>query len=578
MNQPYLIKGGLKAKSIFNLIITSYLTDNTVFSLPQTSQRQKEILEIVLGNGWDYMRGVLTLGKTENPQIPTPEVLKKILVELGPFYVKLGQLLSTRPDLLPANYIEALTALQAQVPPVAWTDIEIVITEQLAKPIEQVFKYINPQPIAAGSIGQIHRATLLSGEEVAIKVLRPGIEKIVAQDSALIKGIADLVALTEFGQSYDVVDLAEEFIKAVNAELDFTQEGHYTDQLRYNLTQSRWSEPKQLVIPKIYWHLTNSRLLVLEWLEGKQILEADVSRPPTEQAISQRKSEITRILFRSFFQQIYIDGFFHADPHPGNIFYLDDGRVALIDCGMVGRLDPQTQQILTELLLAIVDLDAKRCSQLTIKLSESVVPITLVQLEVDYERMLRKYYNLNLNQINFSEVVYELLQVARRNRIKLPGNLGLFAKSLANLEGTARKFNPDINILEEVKPLLTNILEQQLIGSTPLQTALRTVLDLKSFSLKSPRQIEVLLDGLTSETLNVNLKIRDLDNLRRSLDNSANRLAFSVIIGSLIIGAAIVTASTQSRQLTIISTVLFATASFIGLWLVVGILRSGRLR
>jgi predicted unusual protein kinase regulating ubiquinone biosynthesis (AarF/ABC1/UbiB family) len=549
-----------------------------VFSLPQTSQRQKEILEIVLGNGWDYMRGVLTLGKTENPQIPTPEVLKKILVELGPFYVKLGQLLSTRPDLLPANYIEALTALQAQVPPVAWTDIEIVITEQLAKPIEQVFKYINPQPIAAGSIGQIHRATLLSGEEVAIKVLRPGIEKIVAQDSALIKVIADLVALTEFGQSYDVVDLAEEFIKAVNAELDFTQEGHYTDQLRYNLTQSRWSEPKQLVIPKIYWHLTNSKLLVLEWLEGKQILDADVSRPPTEQAISQRKSEITRILFRSFFQQIYIDGFFHADPHPGNIFYLDDGRVALIDCGMVGRLDPQTQQILTELLLAIVDLDAKRCSQLTIKLSESVVPITLVQLEVDYERMLRKYYNLNLNQINFSEVVYELLQIARRNRIKLPGNLGLFAKSLANLEGTARKFNPDINILEEVKPLLTNILEQQLIGSTPLQTALRTVLDLKSFSLKSPRQIEVLLDGLTSETLNVNLKIRDLDNLRRSLDNSANRLAFSVIIGSLIIGAAIVTASTQSRQLTIISTVLFATASFIGLWLVVGILRSGRLR
>ena len=549
-----------------------------MFSLPQTSQRQKEILEIVLGNGWDYMRGVLTLGKTENPQIPTPEVLKKILVELGPFYVKLGQLLSTRPDLLPANYIEALTALQAQVPPVAWTDIEIVITEQLAKPIEQVFKYINPQPIAAGSIGQIHRATLLSGEEVAIKVLRPGIEKIVAQDSALIKVIADLVALTEFGQSYDVVNLAEEFIKAVNAELDFTQEGHYTDQLRYNLTQSRWSEPKQLVIPKIYWHLTNSKLLVLEWLEGKQILEADVSRPATEQAISQRKSEITRILFRSFFQQIYIDGFFHADPHPGNIFYLDDGRVALIDCGMVGRLDPQTQQILTELLLAIVDLDAKRCSQLTIKLSESVVPITLVQLEVDYERMLRKYYNLNLNQINFSEVVYELLQIARLNRIKLPGNLGLFAKSLANLEGTARKFNPDINILEEVKPLLTNILEQQLIGSTPLQTALRTVLDLKSFSLKYPRQIEVLLDGLTSETLNVNLKIRDLDNLRRSLDNSANRLAFSVIIGSLIIGAAIVTASTQSRQLTIISTVLFATASFIGLWLVVGILRSGRLR
>jgi ubiquinone biosynthesis protein len=549
-----------------------------VFSLPQTSQRQKEILEIVLSNGWDYMRGVLTLGKAENPQIPTPEVLRKILVELGPFYVKLGQLLSTRPDLLPANYIEALTALQAQVPPVAWTDIETVISQQLARPIEQVFKTINPQPIAAGSIGQIHRATLLSGEEVAIKVLRPGIEKIVAQDSTLIKGIADLIALTEFGQNYDVVKLADDFTKAVNSELDFTQEGNYTDQLRHNLANSRWSEPKQLVIPKVYWDVTTSQLLVLEWLDGKQILEADVSKSRTPQETQAKKTEVTRILFRSFFQQIYIDGFFHADPHPGNIFYLYDERVALIDCGMVGRLDPQTQQILTELLLAIVDLDAKRCSQLTIKLSESVVPISLVQLEVDYERMLRKYYNLNLNQLNFSEVVYELLQIARRNKVKLPGNLGLYAKSLANLEGTARKFNSEINVLEEIKPLMTDIFERQLIGSNPLQTTLRTVLDFKSFSLKSPRQIEVLLDGLTSETLNVNLRIRELDNLRRSLDNSANRLAFSIIIGSLIVGAAIVTASTQSRQLTIISTVLFATASFIGLWLVVGILRSGRLR
>lgn len=338
-----------------------------MFSLPQTSQRQKEILEVVLSNGWDYMRGILTLGKAENPQIPTPEVLKKILVELGPFYVKLGQLLSTRPDLLPANYIDALTALQAQVPPVAWTDIETVITEQLAKPIEQVFKYINPQPIAAGSIGQIHRATLLSGKEVAIKVLRPGIEKIVAQDSTLIKGIADLIALTEFGQNYDVVKLAEDFTKAVNSELDFTQEGHYTDQLRQNLANSRWSEPKQLVIPKVYWNLTTTQLLVLEWLDGKQILEADISLNKTSQEIQKQKTGITRILFRAFFQQIYIDGFFHADPHPGNIFYLYDERVALIDCGMVGRLDPQTQQILTELLLAIVDLDAKRCSQLTIK-------------------------------------------------------------------------------------------------------------------------------------------------------------------------------------------------------------------
>lgn len=549
-----------------------------MFSLPQTSQRQKEILEIVLSNGWDYMRGVLTLGKADNPQVPTPEVLRKILVELGPFYVKLGQLLSTRPDLLPPNYIEALSALQARVPPVPWTEIEEVIVEQLQKPIEQVFLAINPQPIAAGSIGQIHRATLISGEEVAIKVLRPGIEKIVAQDSTLIKGIAEIVSLTEFGQNYAVNSLADEFTKAVNSELDFTQEGIFTDRLRQNLSKSRWKETRELIIPKVYWEMTNPRMLVLEWLDGRQLLDADLTIPKNEKSDPEKRSKITTILFRSFFQQMYIDGFFHADPHPGNIFYLNSGEVALIDCGMVGTLDPQTQQILTELLLAIVDLDAKRCSQLSLKLSESAKPIDLARLEVDYERMLRKYYNLNLDQINLSEIIYELLQVSRKNKLRLPGNLGLYAKTLANLEGTTRKFNPEINVLEEVKPLMTDIFERQLIGRNPLQTTLRTVLDLKSFSLKSPRQIEVLLDGLTSETLNINLRVRELDSLRRSLDTSANRLSVSIIIGALIIGAAVITTSAGTTQLTIISTILFATASVIGLWLVISILRSGRAR
>jgi ubiquinone biosynthesis protein len=549
-----------------------------VFSLPQTSLRQKEIAEVVLSNGWDYMKGLLTLGKADNPQIPTPEVLRKILVELGPFYVKLGQLLSTRPDLLPPSYIEALTALQAQVPPVAWTDIEALIIEQLNQPIEGVFKYINPQPVAAGSIGQIHQATLLTGEEVALKVQRPGIDKIVAQDSSLIKVIADLVSLTEFGQTYDVAKLADDFTKAVIAELDFTLEGKYTDQLRQNMLNGRWKEPKELVIPKVYWEYTSSKMLVLEWLYGKQILTADISLPIGTSTVQERKEHITKMLFRSFFQQMYLDGFFHADPHPGNIFYLHDGKVALIDCGMVGHLDPRTQKILTELLLAIVDLDSQRCSQLTLRLSESVQPINLVQLEVDYERMFRKYYNLNLASLNFSEIVYELLQLARRNKLKLPGNLGLYAKSLANLEGVARKFNPEVNILAEVKPLMTDIFQAQFIGDTPLQSTLRTVLDLKSFSLKSPRQVEVLLDGLTSETLHLNLRMRDIEPLRRSVDNSANRLSFSVIIGSMIMGAAIISANASTRQLFIISNVLFAAASFIGLWLVVGIMRSGRIK
>jgi predicted unusual protein kinase regulating ubiquinone biosynthesis (AarF/ABC1/UbiB family) len=549
-----------------------------MFALTQTSSRQREILEVVFRNGWDYMRVLLTGGKTDEPNLPPPAVLRNILVALGPVYVKLGQLLSTRPDLLPGSYIEALTDLQANVPAVAWSEVEILIRQQLQQPLEEVFAAINPQAVAAGSIAQTHRATLKNGQEVALKVQRPGIELVVAQDIALIRSLAELVSRTAFGQDYDIVGIAEEFVTALQAELDFTQEANFTDQLCRNLSTSRWFDPTQLMVPQIQWELTTQKLLVMEWLDGVPILSAHLPAMRDGKDADAQRREITTLLFRAFFQQLYIDGFFHADPHPGNLFYLNDGRIALLDCGMVGRLDPRTQQILTEMLLAIVDLDAQRCSQLTLQLAESRQPVNLSRLQSDYDRMLRKYYNISLSQINFSQVFYEVLQVARNNKIRLPSNMGLYAKTLANLEGVARTFNPEINLLDEIKPLMTDLFRRQLLGENPLQTLLRTALDLKSLSLQSPRQVELLLDRVTSETLKWNITIPDLDPLRRSVDDSANRLSFSVVVGSLIIGAAIISANAQTNQLSFISNALFAAASFIGLWLIVSILRSGRLK
>jgi len=549
-----------------------------MFALPQTSARQREIIEVVLGNGWDYMRRVLTLGKADEPQIPPPEVLRNILVELGPFYVKLGQLLSTRPDLLPPHYISALTALQSNVPPVPWPEIESSLRQAFPQPLEQIFAQINPVPVAAGSIGQIHRATLLTNEEVAIKVRRPGISKVIEQDIRLIKAIAELISLTEFGKTYDLIKLTDEFAQAVQAELNFAQEALYTDRLRRNLSQSQWFDPRQLVIPKVYWELTSEKLLVLEWLDGEPILQANLALPPSSISLQERKKAITTLLFRVFFQQLYIDGFFHADPHPGNLFYLSDGRIALIDCGMIGRIDPRTQQILTSMLLAIFDLDAQGCAQLTLELSEFRNQTDLEQLTLDYERMLRKYYDLNLAQLNFSEIVYEILQIARQNRLKVPGNLGLYAKCLANLEGAGRQFNQDLNVFDEIKPLMTDLFRLQLVGNTPLQTSLRTVLDLKTIALRTPRQFEVLLNRLTSETLQWNLRLRDLEPVRRSIDSSANRLSFSIVVGSLIMGAAIISTGANTQQWMIVSNSLFTAASLLGLWLVISILRSGRLR
>lgn len=544
----------------------------------QTSSRQGEIVEVVLRNGWDYMKRLLTGGKVDEPKLPPPAVLRNILVELGPVYVKLGQLLSTRPDLLPAEYIDTLSTLQAEVPPVDWLEVEIVIRQQLRQSLEETFASVNYQPVAAGSIAQTHRATLKDGRDVALKVQRPGLEIVIEQDIALIRLIAKLVAQTDFGQYYDIVSIAEEFTQALRAELDFTQEAHNTDLLRRNLQESRWIEPGRLTVPEINWDLTTEKLLVMEWLDGVPLLAASFANPAFDGDADREREEVSTLLLKAFFQQICLDGFFHADPHPGNLFYLRDGRIALFDCGMVGRLDPRTQQILLELILSIVNLDAQRCTQLVLQLAPPTQPINRLKLETEFDQLLRRYYSLNISQVNFSKLVYEVLQVARSNKIRIPGNLGLCAKAIANLEGIARTLDPEFNIPNKIRPMMTEVFQRQIVGEAPLAALLRAALDVKALSLQSPRQVEMLLDRVTSETLQWNVSVRELDPVRRALDTSANRLSFSVVVGSLIIGAAIISANTQSSQVYWISDVLFAVASFLGLWLIWGIIRSGQLK
>ncbi|QIZ70685.1 ABC1 kinase family protein [Oxynema aestuarii] len=546
----------------------------------QSSARQREIVEIVFRNGWDYMRRLLTAGKADDePKLPPPAVLRNILIDLGPVYVKLGQLLSTRPDILPPEYIEELTALQAEVPPVPWDEIEILIRQQIRQPLEEVFQTLNPQPVAAGSIAQTHRATLADGREVALKVQRPGLEEVVEQDIALLKGLAELVSITDIGQAQDLMGLADEFGNALRAELDFAKEATYTDRLSRNLSKSRWYDPKKLKIPEVFWNLTTEKLLAIEWLDGDPILLADYTGQEHGGDSEAQKKELVTLLTRVFFQQICLDGFFHADPHPGNLFYLKNGQVALLDCGMIGRMDPRTQQLLIEMLLAMVNLDAQRCSQLSVEMAGvSSKRVNLANLESGYDRLLRRYYNLSLSELSFSQMFYEVLQVSRENNLRLPSNMGLCAKAIANLEGIARTLDPEYNFAEQIKPLMTDLFGRQLVGEAPLQGLLRTALDLKNLSLQSPRQLEVFLDRVTTETLQWNIAVSGLDGLRRTMDDAANRLSFSVLVGSLIMGAAMISSQTEISQVYWVSDVLFAAASIVGLWLIFSILRSGRLR
>ena len=569
---------------------------------PALISRQREIVEVFLRNGWDYMRQ-LVLGKaSDEPELPSPAVLCNILIELGPVYVKLGQLLSTRPDLLPSRYIEALSSLQSTVPAVSAVQIEAYVRQHSERPVQEVFAEIDYVAIAAGSIGQTHRAVLKSGQPVAVKVQRPGIDKQIERDMALIIDIAKLVSVTQFGQRYNIVELAEEFKSALTAELDFTTEARYTDELRQDMIDSSWVDNEKLTVPKIIWPLTNSKILVMEWLVGRPILLANLPMDESESLPNESegigfggstfadnpfkrllpsknegiRADVTSLLFKSFLAQYFVTGFFHADPHPGNIFYLDDGRVAILDCGMMGRIDPQTRAVLTELVLSVVSSDAQRCAQLTLKLTEPLKPVNLVKLENDYNRLLGRYYGLTLGQFNTAEAFSAVIETGVRNNLRWPANIGLFTKSLANLEGAARQFYPKVNLMSEIQPLMLDLFRQQLVGDDPAQLFLRTGLEFRNFSLSAPRQLGFLLDRLSDETLRWNLTIQGMDSLQRSLERSANRRAFSTVVGSLIIGAAIISTGQKTSQLQGLSALLFAAASFLGLWLIASILRSGR--
>jgi ubiquinone biosynthesis protein len=544
----------------------------SAFTVPIT--RQRDIIEVLIRHGWDYMRQLLTLGKSDEPEIPAPEILCKILTDLGPVYIKLGQLLSTRPDLLPASYIEALSNLQSSVPPVKWTEIEIEIRRQIEQPLEDVFEQISETAIAAGSIAQIHRAVLKDGRSVAVKIQRPNIDNIVARDIALFKQIAALLSTTQFGKRYNIVALADEFSTSLQNELDFTLEASYTDELRRNLAQGHWFDPGQIVVPQVYHSLSSQKILVLEWLEGKPLLQAAVND-------KEQRRAFTTLLFRAFLQQYLTDGFFHADPHPGNLFYLQDGRAGILDCGMMGILDSRTQSLMVELVLAIIDADPARCAQITLQLAKPMdisQPINLLSLQTDYDRLLRRYLNVSLTNLNVGEAFGAILEAARLNNLQLPSNIGLLTKSLANLEGVGREFDPSVNIVEEITPLMTDLFQRQLMGKDPTRSLLRTALEFKELSLESPRQIGFLLNRLSSETLRINLALQDFNALRRTIDDAANRRSFSTVVGSLIIGAAILSAGQQTPQMHLVGNIFFGAASLLGLWLIVTILRSGRFK
>ncbi|MCX9081994.1 MAG: AarF/ABC1/UbiB kinase family protein [Candidatus Methanoperedens sp.] len=497
--------------------------------------------------------------------------LRLALEELGPTFIKFGQILSTRHDLLPKEYIMELEKLQDNVPPFEFSEAKKVIEREFEEKIEDIFRTFNPEQIAAASIGQVYRATLYQGEEVVIKVMRPGIETIIETDIAILMGMARFAQkhLKE-SKFFNPVGFMDEFSRIIRHEIDYTHEAQNAERFYSNFQGS-----ETVNIPRMYWEYSTKHVLCQEFSEGIRI--SDIQKL---EAAGLDKKKISTYLANAYLKMIFEDGFYHADPHPGNILVSPEGKIIFLDFGMAGHIDPTLRENLTNLIMAIQfdDIDF---------LIEALTDLGLISdvgsesqiLRVKLEELLNKYYSLSSKFIDPTAFLRDIIDIFARTKGRIPTNLMLLSKTLVIRDEISRNLDPDHNFGEMTGPYVKKMLEDRTKTSHILKSARKTVIDLVNLIKHLPRRMNHLLNKAEKGTLKLELEHLGLDGLVEELDIISNRLSFSMIIAALIVGSSLIIQTRMSPSLfgvPLLGILGFLIAGFLGLGLLISIIRSGK--
>jgi ubiquinone biosynthesis protein len=505
------------------------------------------------------------------PRLGTPRRLRIVLEELGPTFVKLGQVLSTRPDLLPPDYVAELARLRDDVPPGPWEPVRTQIEEELGAPLEDLFASFDPEPLAAASLAQVHPATLLDGTAVVVKVQRPGIREVIETDLEILFDVTRLLQVrTPLGAIYDLPGIAEEFAATLRAELDFYREGHNADRFRANFAGETY-----LHIPAVHWDLTTRRVLVLERIHGVRIDEVE--------ALDEAGHDRERVALhatRMVVKEILEDGFFHADPHPGNFVVMDDEVIGAMDFGMVGYLSRRDRTDLIRLYVYAVQLDEVGVVDQLIRMGMVGGQVDEDGLRRDVGRLLRKYQGLPLKAIRAGEVLQEAMPVAFRHRLRLPAELWLVGKTMAMMEGVGLKLYPDFDPFAVSEPFVRRFVLQLASPREWGPSLLRGASDWGLLMRLLPRVGARLLTQAERGELEVTLRHKELEQALGRLDRLANRISLSLLLSALIVGLALLVPAFRLVERGGLTTALvilgFFGVSLLGIWLILSILRSGR--
>jgi ubiquinone biosynthesis protein len=497
------------------------------------------------------------------PNVPAEalaEHFRLALEKLGPTFVKLGQVLSTRPDLLPPAYIAELSRLQDQVPAAAWEEIRAVLVAELGRPVEEVFASIEPVPMAAASLAQVHAATLADGTEVVVKVQRPGIEPDIETDLAILAELAAGAQLTPLARFYDFPAIVDDFSHTLRNELDYRREGRNADRFRHNFRD----EP-HLYIPAVYWEHTTRHVLVLERLTGIKIddLAALEAAGVDRKVVALRSAQI-------IIKEVLEDGFFHADPHPGNFFVMHGGEViGAVDFGMVGHLDEALQFELIRLYAAAVEMDVEAVVDELIRMGAASEDVDRRGLVRDISRLLNKYRGLLLKDIRAADVIADIMPVAFRHRLQLPSDLWLLGKTMSMLEGVGLRLDPDFDMFAVSAPIIRRLAWRLLLPRRPLvQELMRRRTELADLADLLPRAAERLLRQAERGDL-FSVRFKELDVFLGTLERLATRVSISLIIAALILSTALLSTSmTGNLAARILIIAGFIVSSVLGAWLV----------
>ncbi|MFZ2445736.1 MAG: AarF/UbiB family protein [Syntrophobacteraceae bacterium] len=513
---------------------------------------------------------------------PSARRIRLVLEELGPSFVKLGQLMSTRADIFPPEYLEEFKKLQDMVPPVPFADVKEVIEREIKRPLHEIFAQFQEESIAAASVGQVHIAVLHSGEKAAVKIIRPGIDRQIKQDLRLMYYLAEKAERTlEIARLIGAVNLVREFERNITREVDMMIEAGSIEKFAKN-----FETVDEIYIPKVYWEYTTRSVLVMEHIEGIKMDQVEEIR-----ARGIDPDEIAMIGLRSFSRQLMEYGFFHADPHPGNTLVMHDGRVSLVDFGITGYLDEEMMRRIANLFLGYAEHDYDMVMDALMDAGLINEDMDLVSFRSDLKDVSETFYGRSLRHISVKDVYDQLMSLVLKYHIRLPRNLLLLLKTFIQTEALGKILGSDASILEVTRPFAKELLKRGYDTRSIVKNLDRESRTLSGYMRSMPKYVNDILRQTAAGRQRIEVRHSGLDQARSQLEKGVNRLTVGIIISASIIAAAMILNSNQKileftttffgLQTVSLTAVLgmigYGVATFLGIWLVVSILRSGRL-